>query len=99
MDQRDRAGRFPVGDEGGRFLDIEFETVAVFVVAKILGHARSCLVRRVQAEPSFLKRSRKSLASSRSVLPTASAPGTAGGAAVTTVSVATFAGSGSLVAA
>src|SRR5882724_3157060 len=99
MDQRDRAGRFPVGDEGGRSLDVEFEAVTVFVVAKILGHARSCSVRRVQAEPSFLNRSCKSLASSRSVLPMASAAGTAGGATVTTGSVAAFAGSGSLAAA
>ena len=43
MDQRDRAGRFAIGDEGDVALDIELEALAILVVVKILGHAPSLL--------------------------------------------------------
>src|SRR5947209_3198165 len=41
VDQRDRARRFPVGDEGDRSADVEFKPAAGLVVAEIVGHAKS----------------------------------------------------------
>src|SRR6266702_5154877 len=44
MDERDRAGRFTVSDESARSPDVEFKSVAIFVVAEIVGHAEPLYV-------------------------------------------------------
>jgi hypothetical protein len=41
MHQCERAGRFPVSDEGDLSSDIEFKSMTVLVVAEIVGHAQS----------------------------------------------------------
>jgi hypothetical protein len=41
MDQRDGAGRFPIGDKGDMALDVELEALATLIVVKIPGHASS----------------------------------------------------------
>jgi hypothetical protein len=43
VDKRDGVGRFAIGDEGNDALDIELEARAILIVAKVLGHAHSCI--------------------------------------------------------
>src|SRR6186997_1399683 len=38
MNQRDRAGGFSVGDDGGVSFNVEFKSFAGFVIAEVFGH-------------------------------------------------------------